>query len=88
MAMAEVAMATVASSISKAMKVARRVIERPGDPVYVSFVESLAIGPWTAKQTLQRVTLLPCRSKSCQEKRRTHASMVLGPASSSKEDSN
>ncbi len=51
-AVAVVAMAKVASNTSKAMEAADRAQERPGDLVYASPAESLAIGHRTAKQAL------------------------------------
>ncbi len=53
-AVATVAMTKTARNISEVMEVARKASECPSDPVLVSLAECLALGPRTAKRTLQR----------------------------------
>ncbi len=56
MPIAAAAIAKAASNTSKVMEAACKVLEHPGNMVHASPAESLAIGPRTAKQTLQRVS--------------------------------
>jgi hypothetical protein len=67
---AVVAMAKAASNINIAMEATHKVPERPGNSVHASFAESVAIGPRTAKQTLQRIWSPLHQNISYREKRR------------------